>query len=58
MAVLRIPEEDRTITGKEAVTAYLGKIGIDYDVWEPSHPLGWTHLKKKFWMPILPRSAG
>jgi 1,2-dihydroxy-3-keto-5-methylthiopentene dioxygenase len=40
MAVLRIPEEDRTITGKEAVTAYLGKIGIDYDVWEPSHPLG------------------
>jgi 1,2-dihydroxy-3-keto-5-methylthiopentene dioxygenase len=39
MAVLRIPEENRTITGKAAVAEYLGKIGIDYDVWEPSHPL-------------------
>ena len=39
MAVLRIPDENRTITGKAAVGEYLGKIGIDYDVWEPSHPL-------------------
>jgi 1,2-dihydroxy-3-keto-5-methylthiopentene dioxygenase len=39
MAVLRIPEENRTISGKEAVAGYLGKIGIDYDVWEPSRPL-------------------
>jgi len=40
MAVLRIPEENRTISGKAAVAEYLGKIGIDYDVWEPSRPLG------------------
>src|SRR5215510_10423196 len=40
MAVLRIPEENRTISGKEAVAEYLGKIGIDYAVWEPSQPLG------------------
>ena len=40
MAVLRIPEEDRTISGKAAVAEYLGKIGIEYDVWEPSRPLG------------------
>jgi 1,2-dihydroxy-3-keto-5-methylthiopentene dioxygenase len=40
MAVLRIAEENRTITGKNEVAAYLGKIGIDYDVWEPSHPIG------------------
>jgi 1,2-dihydroxy-3-keto-5-methylthiopentene dioxygenase len=39
MAVLRIPDENRTISGKEAVAEYLGKIGIEYDVWEPSHPL-------------------
>lgn len=39
MAVLRIPEENRTISGKAAVAEYLGKIGIDYDVWEPSRPL-------------------
>jgi 1,2-dihydroxy-3-keto-5-methylthiopentene dioxygenase len=39
MAVLRIPEENRTITGKAAVGDYLGKIGIEYDVWEPSQPL-------------------
>ena len=40
MAVLRIPDENRTITGKTAVAEYLGKIGIDYDVWEPSRPVG------------------
>jgi len=40
MAVLRIPDEDRTITGKAAVAEYLGKIGIDYDVWEPTQPIG------------------
>jgi 1,2-dihydroxy-3-keto-5-methylthiopentene dioxygenase len=39
MALLRIPEENRTITGKAAVGDYLGKIGIEYDVWEPSQPL-------------------
>jgi 1,2-dihydroxy-3-keto-5-methylthiopentene dioxygenase len=39
MAVLRIPNENRTISGREAVTDYLGRIGIEYNVWEPSHPL-------------------
>ncbi len=39
MAVLRIPEENRTISGKADVAEYLEKIGIDYDVWEPSQPL-------------------
>ena len=39
MAVLRIPEENRTISGREAVTDYLGSIGIEYNVWEPTHPL-------------------
>ena len=39
MAVLRIPEENRTIRGKAAVEEYLANIGIEYDVWEPSQPL-------------------
>ena len=39
MAVLRIPEENRTVSGKAAVADYLDKIGIEYDVWEPSQPL-------------------
>jgi 1,2-dihydroxy-3-keto-5-methylthiopentene dioxygenase len=39
MAVLRIPNENRIISGREAVTDYLGRIGIEYNVWEPSHPL-------------------
>ena len=39
MAVLRIPEENRTISGKDAVEEYLGTIGIEYNVWKPSHPL-------------------
>jgi 1,2-dihydroxy-3-keto-5-methylthiopentene dioxygenase len=40
MAVLRIPDENRTISGKQPVGEYLAKIGIEYDVWEPSQPLG------------------
>lgn len=40
MAVLRIPEEGRTISGAPAVAAYLGKIGIDYEVWESARPVG------------------
>ena len=39
MAVLRIPSENRTISGKAAVAEYLEKIDIEYDVWTPSHPL-------------------
>jgi 1,2-dihydroxy-3-keto-5-methylthiopentene dioxygenase len=31
MAVVRIPEEDRTITGEAAVSAYLSTRGIDYE---------------------------
>ena len=39
MAVLRIPDENRTISGRAEVAEYLGKIGIEYNVWQPSHPL-------------------
>ena len=39
MAVLRIPEENRTISGKTEVAEYLGKIGIEYNVWQPAHPI-------------------
>ena len=39
MAVLQIPEEQRTLRDKAEITDYLGKIGIDYEVWEPSQPL-------------------
>ncbi len=37
MATLRIPEENRTVTGFDAVRAYLGGMSIDYERWEPSH---------------------
>jgi len=39
MAVLRIPEENRTISGKVEVAEYLGRIGIEYNVWQPAHPI-------------------
>src|SRR3989304_2246634 len=39
MAVLRVPEENRTISGRQAVADYLGAIGVEYEVGEPSHPL-------------------
>src|SRR5262245_42781793 len=39
MAVVRIPEEDRTLNDKRAVADHLSSIGIDYETWTPSHPL-------------------
>src|SRR5215813_5478422 len=37
MATLRIPDEDRTVSGFDAVRAYLANIGIEHEHWEPSH---------------------
>jgi len=39
MAVVRIPAEERTITGDEAVGRALAEIGIDFERWEASRPL-------------------
>jgi 1,2-dihydroxy-3-keto-5-methylthiopentene dioxygenase len=37
MAIVRIPDEDRTITGDE-VGPFLAALGIDYERWEPVAP--------------------
>ncbi|MCI0349612.1 MAG: cupin domain-containing protein [Acidobacteriales bacterium] len=37
MASLHIPDENRTVTGFDAVRAYLAGIGIDHEHWQPSH---------------------
>lgn len=37
MAVVRIPEQNRTLKDAAAVTEYLAGIGIDYERWEPAH---------------------
>lgn len=39
MALVRIPEENRTVSDPGAIVGYLGGIGIDYERWEPSHPV-------------------
>ena len=39
MAVVRIPEQNRTLTTKQAIVEHLAGIGIDYETWAPSHPL-------------------
>ena len=39
MAVLRIPERNMTITDGAALAARLSEVGIDYERWEPAHPL-------------------
>ncbi len=39
MATLRIPEENRTLIEPEAVRAHLAGLGIDYERWEPAHPV-------------------
>ena len=36
MAIVRIPDEDRTMREKEEITDYLASIGIDYEHWELS----------------------
>ena len=39
MAVLRIPDEDRTLTDAEEVKAHLGDVGIDFERWAPASDL-------------------
>jgi len=39
MAVVRFPDEGRTVTGEAAVREALGRVGIDYERWQPSHPV-------------------
>ena len=38
MAIVRIPEQGRTLKTRDAVTEYLAGINIEYQVWEPEHP--------------------
>jgi 1,2-dihydroxy-3-keto-5-methylthiopentene dioxygenase len=37
--VVRIPEEGRKITKTGEIREYLAGIHIDYEIWEPSHPV-------------------
>src|SRR5439155_14277874 len=39
MALVRIPEESRSISDAGAVTEYLATMGIEYERWEPSRPV-------------------
>lgn len=38
MALLRVPDQNRTIKDKAEITQYLADAGIDYEVWHPAHP--------------------
>jgi 1,2-dihydroxy-3-keto-5-methylthiopentene dioxygenase len=38
--VVRIPEEGRKITETAAIRQYLAGIDIEYEIWEPSQPVG------------------
>jgi len=37
MATVRIIDQDRTLTGKDEIAAYLATCGIDYEQWTPAH---------------------
>jgi len=39
MAIVRIPDEKRSLHHTAEVAAYLASIGIDYERWEPAHPV-------------------
>ena len=40
MAVVRVPEENRTISEPAAIQQFLAAAGIDYERWEAGHPVG------------------
>jgi 1,2-dihydroxy-3-keto-5-methylthiopentene dioxygenase len=40
MAVLRVPDENLVLTEPSDIQAHLAGIGIHYEAWLPSHPLG------------------
>ena len=39
MALVRVPEEGRSISDAGAVSDYLATMGIEYERWEPSRPV-------------------
>jgi 1,2-dihydroxy-3-keto-5-methylthiopentene dioxygenase len=39
MAVVRFPDDGRVVTGDGPVRETLARVGIDYERWQPSHPL-------------------
>jgi len=39
MALVRIFDPDRTLTGEPEIASYLATCGIDYERWQPSHPV-------------------
>lgn len=39
MALVRIPDENRSITAEPEVRAYLASVGIDYERWEATTPV-------------------
>jgi 1,2-dihydroxy-3-keto-5-methylthiopentene dioxygenase len=39
MAIVRLPDEGRELREASEITAFLAGVGIDYEQWQPSHPL-------------------
>lgn len=39
MALLRVPEENRTLSDTKAIASYLAQWGIDHEQWAPEHPV-------------------
>lgn len=42
MAIVTIPDENRTLKATEEITEYLASIGIHYEIWEPGHVVSTT----------------
>ncbi|MFY9609382.1 MAG: cupin domain-containing protein [Blastocatellia bacterium] len=39
MAIVTVPDENRTISDQQAIAVYLATIGIDYERWEPKQQI-------------------
>src|SRR5580704_17025679 len=47
MAVVRIPDQNKTLTDFAEAKSFLNSIGIDYEIWKPEHPVSETATQEE-----------
>jgi cupin superfamily acireductone dioxygenase involved in methionine salvage len=55
MAIVTLCDENRTLREMPAIVQHLAAIGIDYEQWNPSHPVEPTSQPRRSSRPTLQR---
>src|SRR4051812_6689499 len=55
MALIRIPDENRTISDPAAIRAFLGARGIEYEHWEPTTDVPASHTADEILAAYAPK---